>query len=184
MTQDLQNVDGQPCPACGGSGKVSRTYHYKAQTRSNHLKEDLDRATSCNLCAGIGLVDTRIHADWKVLQDQPVCPACKGVGGKYTWSWDELDTGTHKKFSFEPCTVCTGKQHLTQSQLANYERERRKLRFWGVGCTVLFVVVAIFVITRVTSLFVTRTPWIQCCAPPHVVLISGLVFASRRWGRI
>ena len=182
MTTDIQKSDAIPCPVCDGAGKVSHTYRYKPQHRNDRNSENIQRLSSCGLCGGTGTLAPTSLDEWQQLQVHPTCPTCKGQGGRYFWTWAESESGTRKVYSFEPCSLCAGKQHVLPEQLAQYERERRKLRFWGVGCTVVFVVVGLFVLTQVISLVMARTPWLQCCAPPHVVFVTGLFMVMHKWG--
>ncbi len=182
MTSAIEHHQPLICPQCGGTGKVSHTYQYKPQHRSDTNSENIKRHEVCSLCSGIGHVTQEVMDVWQREQANPVCPACRGEGGKYFWSWVEAETGTRKQFAFEPCLLCHGHKHVTPEQMAVNERERRKLRFWGVGCTVLVVVGGLFAVTQVVSILLARTPWIQCCAPPHVVLMSGMIVISRKMG--
>ncbi len=182
MTDALQIIDPLTCPVCSGTGNESHIYRYKPQHRSDPNSEDIQRADVCRLCHGTGRVTQAILDQWQQVQAYPVCPLCKGLGGKYYWSWDESETGTRKSYMFEPCSLCKGETHIAPSELAVYDRDRRKLRFWGVGCTVLIVIGGLFAATQVIYLLLARTPWAQCCAPPHVIFVSGLIVVSRKMG--
>ena len=182
MTSAIEYHQPLTCPQCGGAGKVSHTYKYKPQHRSDTQVENIERREVCSLCNGAGQVTQDVMDAWEREQANPVCPVCKGEGGKYFWFWDEDKTGTRKQFAFEPCSLCNGKRHVSAEQLMVYERERRKLRFWGVGCTAMVVVGGLFAVTQVVSILLARTPWIQCCAPPHVVFVSGIIVISRKMG--
>jgi hypothetical protein len=182
MTSALEIHQPLTCPQCDGTGKVSHIYKYKPQHRSDTNVEDIERREVCPLCNGAGEVTQEALDVWKRQQSKPICPVCKGEGGKYFWFWDEDKTGTRQQFAFEPCSLCNGGKHISSEQLAQYERERRRLRFWGVGCTVMVVVGGLFAVTQVVSLVMYKTPFIQCCAPPHVVFVSGMIVVSHKMG--
>lgn len=170
------------CPLCGGAGKVVHSYRYRPQQRSDTHIENIERSTICSLCAGEGQITQAAMAGWIRLQANPLCPACKAEGGRYFWTWDETSAGTGKAYHFEPCSLCHGDKHVSSDQLALHARQQQKLRFWGIGCTLVFVVVGLLGATQVVSLLMARTPWIQCCAPPHVVVVTGLIVLSRKMG--
>ncbi|MBI1278499.1 MAG: hypothetical protein GC179_10265 [Anaerolineaceae bacterium] len=182
MTDTLQIIDPLTCPVCGGTGRETHTYRYKPQHRSDLNNEDIQRADVCRLCLGVGQVTQEVSDNWKQVQAYPVCPLCKGSGGKHFWTWDEGETGTRKSYLFEPCSLCQGETHIAPGELAVYNRDRRKLRFWGVGCTVVVVIGGLFTATQLVYLVMARTPWVQCCAPPHVVFVTGMIVLSRKMG--
>jgi hypothetical protein len=182
MTSATDLIQTLTCPQCSGTGKVSHIYKYKPQHRSDTNVENIERREVCPLCSGAGQVSQGVMDAWQHEQANPVCPVCKGEGGKYFWAWDEAENGTRKQFIFEPCSLCKGAKHISPDQLAVYERERRKLRFWGVGCTLVFVIGGLFAVTEVVSLLVYHTPWVQCCAPPHVVFGTVMIVMSRKMG--
>ncbi|MBA3869155.1 MAG: hypothetical protein H0X30_08375 [Anaerolineae bacterium] len=182
MTSATELLKPLICPECDGTGKVSHTYKYKPQHRSDVHVENIERHEVCSLCSGAGYISQESLDAWQRIQADPVCPVCNGQGGKYFWLWDESESGTRKQFAFEPCSLCHGHKHITPEQLVLHERERRTLRFWGVGCTLLVVVGGLFVVTNVISIVLARTPWIQCCAPPHVVFVTGMIVISRKMG--
>lgn len=183
MTTDLQPQDSLTCPLCAGVGKITQTYKYKPQHRSDMHNETIQRLEDCPLCKGAGEVSQTIMDEWLTMQANPVCPLCKDQGGKRFWSWEEDGTGTRKVYTFEPCALCKGKQHISPDQLAVHARERRRLQFWGVGCTLLVVVGGIFIATQLVSVAMAQTPLLQCCAPPHIVFVTGMMVLSRkmRW---
>jgi hypothetical protein len=180
MTSELLKTPN--CPQCSGTGKVSHTYKYKPQHRSDTHVENIERRETCSLCGGLGQVSQEVIDTWQQLQANPVCLVCNGEGGKYFWLWDEFETGTRKAFVFEPCSLCHGAKHITPEQLMVHERERRKLRFWGLGCTLVVVIGGLFAVTQVVSVLMLHTPWIQCCAPPHVVFVTSMIIVSRKMG--
>jgi RecJ-like exonuclease len=184
MTSAGELLKTLTCPQCAGTGKVSHTYKYKPQHRSDTNVENIERQDVCSLCSGLGQTTQEVVDTWERTQANPVCPLCKGEGGKYFWSWDEGEMGTRKHFTFEPCSLCKGQKHISPEDLTTYDRERRKLRFWGVGCTLLVVVVGLFAVTQVVSILLLHTPWIQCCAPPHVVFVTSMIVISRKIGWI
>ena len=182
MTSAIELSNELTCPSCAGTGKVVHTYKYKPQHRSDIQVENIERRDMCPVCNGVGQLTTDEIKLWKQVAGDPVCPVCNGEGGKYFWSWYEGETGTRKQFVFEPCSLCAGTQHISPEQFALHERERRKLRFWGVGCTFVVVVGGLFVVTQGVSILLARTPFLQCCAPPHVVFVSGMIVMSRKMG--
>jgi hypothetical protein len=182
MTSAIQVAYPLTCPVCGGTGKETHIYRYKPQHRSDPNSEDIERSETCKLCHGTGRVSQSDLHTWRQVQAYPVCPLCKGSGGKYFWSWNETETGTRKRYVFEPCSLCKGEQHISPEQLAVHNHERRKLRFWGVGCTVLVVVGGLFLATQLIYLLLARTPWVQCCAPPHMIFVGGMILLSRKMG--
>lgn len=182
MTTTIEFIQILTCPHCNGTGQVLHTYTYKPQHRGDSHVEIIERREVCSLCSGLGAITQEVLATWQQVQASPICPLCMGKGGKHFWSWDEAESGTRKRFAFEPCSICHGKSHISLDLLAQYEHERRKLRFWGVGCTLLVVVGGFFVLTQVVSILLARTPWLQCCAPPHVVFVTGIIVTSYKMG--
>ena len=182
MTSAIEYHQKLICPYCDGAGKVAHIYKYKPQHRSDRNVENIERRDVCLLCNDVGQITQEAMDGWQLAQANPVCPACKAEGGKYFWSWDEAETGTRKHFAFEPCSLCKDEKHISPDQFALYNRERRKLRFWGVGCTLLVVVGGLFALTQVVSILLARTPWVQCCAPPHVIFVTGMIVISHKMG--
>ncbi len=183
MAAPIQVSKQHTCPVCEGKGQETHDYVFEEKRRNELPQEYLKRSQQCSLCAGAGKIDQTALEAWQYLQSLPVCPVCKGAGGKYFWSWDEGETGTRKQFYYTRCALCDGAQHVTPEQLTAHERERRRIRFWGVGCGTVAIIGGLFAVTQVVSLLVYQTPWVQCCAPPHIVFVSSILLMTRgiRW---
>gem|GEM_PF-6655104 len=185
MTAEMQPSKRIICPACAGKGQEAHIYSFKSRRRNDAPEGQLRRLQTCAVCGGEGWVNQAALDAWTQVQALPECPVCKGQGGKYYWEWVESETGTRKQFYFEACSLCGGAKHVRPEQMAAHERERRKIRLWGVGCAAVAVVGGLFAVTQVVSLVVYQTPWVQCCAPPHIVFVSSSLLMTRgiRWLR-
>jgi hypothetical protein len=166
----IQEHDSLICPACNGAGKLRATYIYKPQSRHDYGGENIERFERCFLCGGEnnGRISKARFAEWEQAQE---CPACKGQGGKWFWSWLEDEHGTSKDFTFAPCNLCAGHRRVSAAQLESHRQQTKNLRFWGVGCTVVGVVGGIFIATQLLSAVVRGTPWLQCCPLPGFVTL-------------
>ncbi len=135
----------------------------------------------CWFCQGEKVLTPAQQAEWQRLQAMPICPVCQGTGGKRTWSWVETDEGTRKAFDVAVCLLCQGQRHVTPEQVEANELEKWRLRVWGVGCTVLAVGIGLCAVTQVLTLLIGRTPWAQCCTPPHLLFPAAAWLGYQGW---
>lgn len=166
------------CPVCDEAGQVIEQYPYKTQHKYDAGGQVIEHPEPCWLCGGEheGRITPQQYDGWQRLEAQPVCPLCNGTGGKRYWSWQETGKGSQKLFSYTPCRLCHGKRHVSQEQVYAHEREKQQLRFWGVGCTALVVVIAIVGATQLLTALLNGTPWFRCCPAPGLIPLGVVVF--------
>jgi hypothetical protein len=127
---------------------------------------------------GEGSISPSAYEAWRCQQhDRVICPACGGNRGKRFWSWDESDHGLKPQFTLELCALCGGEGRVLPQVRQTHEREKRRIRFWGVGCTLVAVVGGIWMSTTILSLILGNTPLLTCCPPPQA-LFSLIVFGG------
>ncbi len=175
--EDNQLENTIACPVCDGMGQVKESYPYKTQHKYDAGGQVIVHSELCWFCGGEhgGLITPGQFEMWKALEAQPVCPLCNGTGGNRSWRWQETEKGSRKEFSYTPCRLCHGKRYVSQEQIYAHEREKQQLRFWGIGCTALFVVVAIVGATQLLTALLNGTPWFRCCPAPGLIPIGVVV---------
>jgi hypothetical protein len=171
------------CPVCNGAGQVREAYAYRTQHKYDGGAQVIQHAETCWLCGGEnnGHITRQQHDEWLRFEENPVCPLCNGTGGRRYWSWLEGEQGSQKTFSFTPCRVCGGRRHVSPERVYAFEREKQQLRFWGLGCAALVVVVVIVGATRLLTALLNGTPWFRCCPMPGFIPLGVvLLHYSRR----
>lgn len=167
--------EGRQCPVCAGNGRIKESYQYQVRHPHDIGGQPLEQFEVCWLCEGAsgGRVTEQQQHAWEVFQGYAACPQCEGNGGKRSWVWEE---GGERIFTLMPCRLCAGKRRVSPEQMQAHERERRALRLYGVGCSLLGFVVVVFGATYGLSLVVKGTPWLQCCPLPGFAIPAGIIW--------
>jgi hypothetical protein len=185
MESDNQSIEAMiSCPVCSGTGSITETYPYRTQHKYDGGGKSFQHAERCWLCGGEngGRITPEQHEEWLKYETYPTCPLCNGTGGKRYWSWQEDEHGSHKAFTFTRCRLCQGKRKVSPEKVFQYNREKQQLRFWGVGCTALIVVLIVVGATQGLTALLNGTPWLRCCPAPGLIPLGVIALhLSRRF---
>lgn len=177
----LEPAERIRCPVCDGSGGIEQFYQFKPRHKYDYAGGGEKHAETCPVCEGEGSLSASAYEVWQKQQHEKVtCPACSGNRGKRSWSWNESDRGLSRQFKLEPCALCGGVGQVLPTVRQTHEREKQRIRFWGVGCTLVVVIGGIWISTTVLSLILTNTPLLICCPSPHT-LFSVMAFGIAAW---
>lgn len=169
LKKDMQSAKDDTCPVCGGAGKIEEVYAFKPRHRYDVMGESQLHAEPCWLCGGQPVTREMLD-EWQTLQRYPVCPSCGGTGGKRWWTWGETEGEPEQVFTYTPCKLCGGKQHVSPEVKQDYERQRRIIQF---GTLFVVLVVGFFGLwgaTALVSVVLRQTPAIFCCPLPQFVV--------------
>jgi hypothetical protein len=186
MTTALEPVERIRCPACSGTGTIEQFYPFKPRHQYDYAGSGEKHVEACPVCAGEGSISPSAYEAWRRQQrDRVVCPVCGGNRGKRSWSWDESNHGLKQQFTLEPCALCGGEGWVLPQVRQTHEREKQRIRLWGVGCTLVAVVGGIWMSTTILSLILGNTPLLMCCPPPQALfslIVVGVVAGRHRLG--
>lgn len=183
MPTMLEPTEHIRCPACDGTGGIEQFFPFKPRHKYDYAGSGEKHTETCPVCEGQGDISRSAHEAWQRRQrEQVICPACGGNRGKRSWSWDESDHGLTQQFRLVLCALCGGQGRVLPAVRQTHDREKRRIRFWGIGCTLVAVVGGIWIGTTLLSLILGNTPLLTCCPSPHTmfsIIVVGI--AARRF---
>lgn len=180
--EQIQQVEPDTCPVCGGAGVCEKTYVFKPRHRYDIMGESQPHAEPCWFCGGGPIMPQQL-IEWQMFARYPVCPSCQGTGGKRTWRWGESEDESERVFSFAPCGLCGGKERVPPDARRRYENLRRQIQFVTLVVVLAVVSFGLWGATALVSAVISRTPAILCCPLPiipgagalGVIIMRGLL---------